>query len=235
MPNDMSTSKGCATGMPSLHVADCGVVAYREMRERQLRLFDAMVDCKRHGLPVSEEHILLVEHNPVYTLGRHGHAENMLVTPRILEARGIECVRIERGGDITYHGPGQLVVYPILDLEAHHLGVKSYITLLEEAVMLTLAGYGIRGERVAGATGVWIDCGTPRERKICAIGVRCSRYVSMHGLALNVNTDLSYFDAINPCGFVDKGVTSIQREVGHAIPMADVKNSMTSHLLELLA
>ena len=143
----------------------------------------------------TEEHLLLVEHPPVFTLGRHGHAENMLVSEDALAAKGIEFVRIERGGDITFHGPGQLVAYPIIDLQRHHLGVKDYVNLLEEAVIRTIAHYGITGERVEGATGVWIDKGLPGERKICAIGVKCTRFVTMHGLALNINTDLHYFGA----------------------------------------
>jgi lipoyl(octanoyl) transferase len=159
----------------------------------------------------------------------------MLLNPTDLERRGIEFVQIERGGDITYHGPGQLVVYPILDMQKYSLGVKSYIDLLEETIIRVIAKYGIKGERVEGATGVWIDVGTPRERKICAIGVKCSRFVTMHGLALNVNTDLSYFSAINPCGFIDKGVTSISRELGHDIDMIEVKDLFKSIFIHLLS
>ncbi|MDE5663980.1 MAG: lipoyl(octanoyl) transferase LipB [Muribaculaceae bacterium] len=206
---------------------------YRPMWEHQRNLFDSMVARKRAGEPCDEEHLLMLEHEPVITLGRHGHEENLLMASE-LERRGIECIRIERGGDITYHGPGQLVVYPIIDLERHHLGIKSYINLLEEAVIRTIADYGITGERVEGATGVWIGRGTPTERKICAIGVKCSRYVTMHGLALNVSTDLSPFTLINPCGFTDKGVTSIARELGHPIPLPEVARTLTAHLLSLL-
>lgn len=206
---------------------------YRTMWDHQRKLFNEMVDRKRSGLPVEQEHILLLEHEPVITLGRHGHEENLLMASE-LERRGIECIRIERGGDITYHGPGQLVVYPIIDLERHHLGIKSYINLLEEAVIRTIADYGITGERVEGATGVWIGRGTPSERKICAIGVKCSRYVTMHGLALNVSTDLSPFTLINPCGFTDKGVTSIAREIGRPVPLPEVARTLADHLLTLL-
>lgn len=206
---------------------------YRDMWDYQRSLFDSMVADKKGGKSPQEEYILFLEHLPVLTLGRHGHAEN-LVNEEEMRNRGIECIRIERGGDITYHGPGQLVVYPILDLERHHLGIKSYINLLEEAVIRTIADYGILGERVEGATGVWIDKGKPTERKICAIGVKCSRYVSMHGLALNVNTDLSAFNLINPCGFTDKGVTSIARELGKPVDFSEVVHKLEANLLELL-
>lgn len=193
---------------------DRGTAPYREIWDEQHRLFDAAVDRKRHGLRVDKEYVILVEHNPVYTMGRHADPANMLMTREWLESHGMECIPIERGGDITFHGPGQLVVYPIIDLQRHRLGVREYVTMLEQAVIDTIARWGIKGERVEGATGVWIDAGTPRERKICAIGVRVSRSVTMHGLALNVSTDMKYFRLINPCGFVDKGVTSISLENG---------------------
>lgn len=193
---------------------DRGTAPYREIWDEQHRLFEAAIDRKRHGLPVEDEYAILVEHNPVYTMGRHADPSNMLMTREWLESHGMECIPIERGGDITFHGPGQLVVYPIIDLQRHRLGVREYVTMLEQAVIDTIARWGIKGERVEGATGVWIDAGTPRERKICAIGVRVSRSVTMHGLALNVSTDMKYFRLINPCGFVDKGVTSISLENG---------------------
>ncbi len=158
----------------------------------------------------------------------------MLVSEDALAAKGIEFVRIERGGDITFHGPGQLVAYPIIDLQRHHLGVKDYVNMLEEAVIRTIAHYGITGERVEGATGVWIDKGLPGERKICAIGVKCTRFVTMHGLALNINTDLHYFGAINPCGFIDKGVTSVRQETGKEADMQEAKELFAAHFRELL-
>lgn len=206
---------------------------YREMWETQHALFDAMVRAKREGRNPEGEYLLLLEHQPVLTLGRHGHEENLINKAEMCR-RGIECIRIERGGDITYHGPGQLVAYPIIDLEQHHLGVKDYIHRLEAAVILTIADYDIKGERVEGATGVWIGKDTPTERKICAIGVKCSRYITMHGLALNVNTDLDAFRLINPCGFIDKGVTSIARELGHAVSLREVAERLGHHLTELL-
>ncbi len=205
-----------------INIIDLGLTSYRETWQLQL---DA-VGCVQAG---AQERVYLTEHRPVYTLGKHGHAENMLRLPA-----GAECIRIERGGDITYHGPGQLVVYPIISLRSHSLGVKQYVDLLEETVIRVIARFGIKGERVDGATGVWIDVGTPRERKICAIGVKVSHAVTMHGFALNVNTDLRGFSAINPCGFVDKGVTSIAAEVGGAVDMQVVKDYISETLMSLL-
>ena len=152
-----------------------------------------------------------VEHPHVYTLGKSGKDANMLLGEAQLQAIGANALSYRQGGDITYHGPGQLVCYPILNLEDYHLGLKEYIHVLEEAVIQVCASYGIEAGRVKGATGVWLAIGTPRERKICAMGVRSSHFVTMHGLALNVNTDLRYFGYINPCGFINKGVTSLQR------------------------
>jgi lipoyl(octanoyl) transferase len=151
-----------------------------------------------------------------------------------LQAIGATLFHIDRGGDITFHGPGQLVAYPILDLEHYGLGLKAYIHRLEEAVIRTCAAYGVKGDRVEGATGVWLDVGTPRERKICAIGVRSSRFVTMHGLALNVNTDLNYFRYIHPCGFIDKGVTSLAVECGGPVDMQEVKDRLSREIKSLI-
>lgn len=214
-----------------LIVTDLGTMPYREVWELQKKLQEKLIALR--GEKEADEYLLLVEHPPVYTLGFHGQAANMLLSEDVLASRGIDFIRIERGGDITYHGPGQLVAYPIIDLSRHGLGVKDYISLLEEAVIQTVSKYGIEGERVDGATGVWIGKGTSRERKICAIGVKCRRFTTMHGLALNVNTDLSYFQAINPCGFVDKGVTSIAAEIGGKVDMKEVKEYF-SHLFQTL-
>lgn len=170
--------------------------------------------------------ILLVEHPPVYTLGKSGRAENLLIPKAALEAMGAKFFHIDRGGDITFHGPGQLVCYPILDLERLGIGLREYIEALEEAVIRTVAEYGIAAGRIAGASGVWIDPGKARPRKICAIGVRSSRYVTMHGFALNVTTDLQWFSRINPCGFTDRGVTSIAAETGLQPPMQEVKQTV---------
>lgn len=196
-----------------MKIIDFGVSPYREIWDRQKELFASLVERKQLHLPIVEEYLLIGEHYNVYTLGFHGNEDNLLVSPQQLAASGTEVIRIERGGDITYHGPGQLIVYPIIDLESRNLGVKDYMWLLEECVVDLIGKYGIKGERVDGATGVWIDKGTLSERKICAMGVKCRRHISMHGLALNVTTDLSAFGRINPCGFVDKGVTSLQKEL----------------------
>ena len=175
-----------------------------------------------------------MEHPPVYTLGKSGHAENLLVNQEALEAMGAQFFHIDRGGDITFHGPGQLVCYPILDLERIGIGLREYIEALEEAVIRTVAEYGIAAGRIAGASGAWIDPGKARPRKICAIGVRSSRYVTMHGFALNVTTDLEWFSRINPCGFTDRGATSIERETGAKVPMDDVKRLVVKFLSEIL-
>lgn len=220
--------------MAALEVIDLGRRPYREVWDMQKSIFARMVEAKKRGEKPDAETLLLVEHDPVLTLGRHGHPDNLLASRALLESRGIECIQIERGGDITYHGPGQLVAYPLLDLEAHRLGVKDYVSLLEESVIRTIAEYGVKGERVEGASGVWIGKGTPEERKICALGVKCSRFCTMHGLALNVNTDLDGFRLINPCGFTDRGVTSLARELSSPQDMQEVKRRFTSIFRKLL-
>ena len=217
-----------------MNIIDFEITPYREMWERQKLAFAEAVECKRQHRPVEQEYIMVGEHPPVYTLGFHGNQNNLLASEEMLRARGAECIRIERGGDITYHGPGQLIAYPIIDLEKRSLGVKGYMHLLEESVIRLIAEYGIKGERVEGATGIWIDVGTPRERKICAMGVKCTRFVTMHGLALNVNTDMTAFAAINPCGFIDKGVTSMALELNHELDMSEVKARFVEILSALL-
>ena len=217
----------------NIKIDDFGITDYREMWNRQKSLFHSLIDAKKEHRPIENEYILIGEHPAVYTLGFHGNAANMLHAEE-LKKRGIEFIHIERGGDITYHGPGQMIVYPILDLEYHHLGVKQYMSLLEDCVIKLLANYGINGEKVDGATGVWIDVGTPNERKICAMGIKCSKFVTMHGLALNVNTDLIAFSAINPCGFVDKGVSSIAQELSYPVNLETVKSQFLEILLTAL-
>lgn len=185
--------------------------------------------------------VLLVEHPPVYTLGKSGHAENLLVDREALERMGAQFFHIDRGGDITFHGPGQLVCYPVLDLEKLGIGLREYIEALEEAVIRTVAEYGIRAGRLAGASGVWVEdkgvLGKEKgsaPRKICAIGVRSSRYITMHGFALNVTTDLGWFSRINPCGFTDRGVTSIRRETSGEVTMDKTKELVVRFLSEIL-
>lgn len=174
-------------------------------------------------------HLLLVEHPPVYTLGKSGKEEHVLINAEEREKRGIEYFKINRGGDITFHGPGQIVGYPVLDLEKFYTDIGRYLRSLEEVIILTLADYGVKGERSKGETGVWIDPDIKgQERKICAMGVRCSRWITMHGFAFNVNTDLSYFDHIVPCGIRDKQVTSLEKEIGRPLSMEEVKSKIKS-------
>ena len=182
----------------------------------------------------TENYFLFVEHPPVYTLGKSGHVENILITESERISRGIQFYKINRGGDITFHGPGQVVGYPILDLEKFYTDIGRYLRNIEEVIILTLAEYGIIGQRSAGETGVWIDSDIPgMERKICAIGVRCSRWITMHGFALNVNTDLDYFSYIIPCGIRDKKVTSLQHELGMNVSLIEVKNKIKKNFSQV--
>ncbi len=222
---------------------DLGTMNYKDCWDLQQSLFDALIARKGTGPrpdaetgkePDDAGTILLVEHPPVYTLGKSGHAENLLVAREALEAMGAQFFHIDRGGDITFHGPGQLVCYPILDLERIGMGLREYIDALEEAVIRTVAEYGIAAGRIAGASGVWIDPEGRRPRKICAIGVRSSRFITMHGFALNVSTDLEWFTRINPCGFTDRGVTSIASETGLHPPMQEVKRTVIEVLSSVL-
>ena len=184
---------------------------------------DQAFSATNHKLQTTN-YLLLLEHPPVYTLGKSGHTENILISEEEMESKEIQFYKTNRGGDITFHGPGQIVGYPILDLEKFYTDIGRYMRELEEVIMLTLEEYGIAAGRSAGETGVWLDAGqVGKERKICAMGVRCSRWVTMHGFALNVNTDLSYFDFIIPCGIQNKQVTSIERELGRKIPVQDAK------------
>ena len=220
--------------MGNLITEDWGLVDYSLAWDRQERLFHQRLEQKAAGDKTAVDRIVFCEHPHVYTLGRSGKANNLLVTEQQLQKIGASFYHIDRGGDITYHGPGQLVVYPILDLERYGLGLKDYINLIEEAVILLCASYGIKAMRMEKATGVWLDVNTLRARKICAIGVRSSRYVTMHGLALNVNTDLRFFYYINPCGFIDKGVTSLAKELKVEVSIEEVKQRLADRLMELL-
>lgn len=217
-----------------LTIIDKGLIDYGEMLSLQRKIFAEMVDRKKRGLSIDTEYLFIVEHNPVLTLGLHAKKSNVLMPAEMLASRGVALYQIERGGDVTFHGPGQIVGYPILDLEVHHIGVKDYVNFLEQVVIDTIAGYGVKGERVEGASGVWIGAGTTVERKICALGVKCSRYITMHGFALNVNTDLTGFELINPCGFTDKGVTSLARELGHECDMNELKENLCKNFVKNL-
>jgi len=197
-----------------MEFSDWGCIEYAEAWKKQKELFDARVRSKdtANNFP---DIAVFCEHPHVFTLGKSGVQENLLISNQGLKDRGVSFFRTDRGGDITYHGPGQIVSYPIFDLEHFNIGLRQYIYKLEEAVILFLLDFGLKGERLAGATGVWLDVSIPEKtRKICAIGVKSSRFVTMHGLALNINTDLSYYTYINPCGFTDKGVTSLEKETG---------------------
>ena len=217
---------------------DLGFRDYREVWDYQEQRFQEILDIKiqnrRQGrMDSTPNYFLFVEHPHVYTLGKSGDMNNLLVSEGQLTERGAQFYRINRGGDITYHGPGQVVGYPILDLDNFFTDIHKYLRLLEEMIILTLSEYGLRGERSKGETGVWLDVGKPRARKICAMGVRASRWVTMHGFALNVNTDLSYFDLMIPCGIRGKGVTSLNSELGRHIPMGEVKEKLKGHFLDL--
>lgn len=211
--------------MANFNYEDLGLKDYKQCWDYQETLHQQIVQDKLENKTSSSiNHFLLVEHPHVYTLGKSGDEHNLLVNGDFL--RKIEAVyyKINRGGDITYHGPGQLVGYPIIDLENYKIGVKDFIYKMEQAIIQTIAEYGLAGTLKEGATGVWLDAEEPAlSRKICAIGVRVSRYVSMHGFALNVNTDMRYFSYINPCGFLTYGVTSLERELGRKIDMQEVK------------
>ncbi|OIP82091.1 MAG: lipoyl(octanoyl) transferase [Porphyromonadaceae bacterium CG2_30_38_12] len=214
-----------------IEICDWGLIDYQQAWDKQEMLFSQTIEKKMQGNKTSN-YLIFCEHPHVYTLGKSGDAHNMLLNYIQLQAHDAQFVRSNRGGDITYHGPGQVVGYPIFDLANFNLGLKQYIYLMEDAVIQTIADYGIASTRLEGATGVWLDVGEPLCRKICAIGVRSSRYVTMHGFALNVNTDLSYFGHINPCGFMDKGVTSMQKELNQAIDMQEVKSKIGDYFIK---
>ena len=208
---------------------DWGLTEYNDAWNRQEELFNVTIEKKLQNQS-TDNYLIFCEHPHVYTLGKSGDEHNMLLNYIQLQAKDATFVKTNRGGDITYHGPGQIVGYPIFDLANFNLGLKQYIYNVEEAIINTLSLYGISSTRLEGATGVWLDVGTPLCRKICAIGVRSSRYVTMHGFALNVNTDLTYFGHINPCGFVDKGVTSMQKELGHVVDFEELKSLLRKEL-----
>ncbi len=220
---------------------DLKKIDYKKAWDYQEEIFNKVLTNKAtavSGCCNSEEtdagYILFCEHPHVFTLGKSGVENNLLIDPGFLGKIGATYYKINRGGDITYHGPGQLVGYPILNLELLGLQVKQYIYLLEEAIIKTLSGFGISSSRMKNATGVWLDAEeSGKSRKICAIGVRASRYITMHGFAFNINTDISYFGYINPCGMADKGVTSLQKELGEAQDTEKVKEEVKGHLSEL--
>ena len=220
---------------------DVGQKDYKETWDYQADIFAKLVDSKKleNQTMDSVKNILpgtliFVEHPHVYTLGKSGSENNLLLDYIQLQAKGASFYRIDRGGDITYHGPGQIVGYPIFDLEVIKIGLKEYIFRLEEAIIRTVGEFGLAASRLEGGTGVWLDPETSgKARKICAIGVKASRYVTMHGFAFNVNTDLTYFNNINPCGFTDKGVTSLEKELGGRQDFHSVKSKVKRNLQEI--
>ncbi|MCF8452586.1 MAG: lipoyl(octanoyl) transferase LipB [Pedobacter sp.] len=217
---------------------DWGLLDYQQAWDRQEQVFAETVQVKTQNrnnntdYPVNN-HLVFVEHPHVYTLGKSGKSENLLLDETGLANKRATFYKINRGGDITYHGPGQILAYPILDLDNFFTDIHLYLRTLEEAVIMTLADYGIPGGRYEGYTGVWLDADNERARKICAMGVRCSRWVTMHGLAFNVNTDLSYFKSIVPCGIDDKDVTSMERELGFKPDIEEVKQKLKGHIASL--
>ena len=218
--------------MQPVKFTDLGLRDYKETWDLQKQALEKLTRAKTSTSdPEALPCLFFVEHPHVYTLGKSGHENNLLIQPPFLASIGATYYRIDRGGDITYHGPGQIVGYPIFDLDRFGLGVKKYIDKLEEAIILALDESGIRASRLENATGVWLEKDNASQtRKICAIGVKVSRSVTMHGFALNVNTDLSYFNYINPCGYTDKGVTSMQKERGARQDMQEVKQCLLKHL-----
>ena len=218
---------------------DLGSMDYKDAWDYQEQLFKEILDIKisnrREGQELeTPNYLLLTEHPHVYTLGKSGDMANMLLNEKQLEAKGATFYKINRGGDITYHGPGQMVGYPILDLENFFTDIHKYLRFLEEVIILTLAEYGVTGTRSDGETGVWLDVGTPFARKICAMGVRASRWVTMHGFAFNVNADLGYFDNIIPCGIRGKAVTSLNVELGLAhVDQEEVRGKLLKHFAKL--
>lgn len=210
---------------------DLGLIEYGVAWDLQERLFNHIIAQKKVGLAKTDNYLLFCEHPHVYTLGKSGSDSNLLLDMIQLQAKDASFYRTNRGGDITYHGPGQIVGYPILNLEVLVSGAREYIERMEEAIILTLTHFGIKSERLSGATGVWLDTDKPgRIRKICAIGVRTSHWVSMHGFALNVNTNLQYFNYINPCGFTDKAVTSLSQELQKHMDTGEVKSILAGKL-----
>ncbi len=220
-------------------VEDLGRKDYKETWDYQEALFKSILDVKiknrrENSNQATSNYFLFVEHPHVYTLGKSGDLSNLLLNEQQLIQKGATFYKINRGGDITYHGPGQIVGYPILDLDNFFTDIHKYLRFLEETIILTLSDYGLKGERSSGETGVWLDIGTPFARKICAMGVRSSRWVTMHGFALNVNTDLGYFDNIIPCGIKGKSVTSLNVELGvENVDVADVKKKILKHFSNL--
>lgn len=216
----------------NIEFKDLGIVEYGNAYEMQLQYFNKTIEDKQNKLQTNNI-VLFVEHPHVYTLGKSGNFANLIIPEAFLKKINATFYRTDRGGDITYHGYGQIVIYPIFNLENFGILIKRYIHSIEEVIIRTLKEYGIEAERIESASGVWLTKNRQKAEKICALGVRVSRGVTMHGLAFNINTDLKYFEYINPCGFTDKGVTSLQRELGREIDTNEVKQKLSKHFVEV--
>ncbi|GAB4252858.1 MAG: lipoyl(octanoyl) transferase LipB [Vicingaceae bacterium] len=223
----------------NVFVQDLGLISYKKAWDYQEEIFQNIVDRKiqnrnNNTSNPTDNYFLFCEHPHVFTLGKSGDEKHLLINEDQLKAKGAEFYKINRGGDITYHGPGQVVGYPILDLDNFFTDIHKYLRLLEEVIILTMAEYGLKGERYEGYTGVWMDVDNAyKARKICAMGVRCSRWVTMHGFAFNVNSDLSFFNQIIPCGINDKAVTSLEKELGKKVDLNEVKQKIIKHFEQL--
>lgn len=217
-----------------VEVLNWGLIDYKIAWDKQTQLFQSVIDQKvaNRSLPnpsPTNNYLVFCEHPPVYTLGKSGKIEHLLVNERSLQNQNVQFFRNNRGGDITFHGPGQLMVYPILNLDNFFTDIHRFLRFLEECVIQTIAEYEIEGSRIEGATGVWLDAQKPTARKICAMGIRASRWVTMHGIALNVHTNLEYFKQIIPCGISDKAVTSLEQEIGHPINLKEIQQKFERH------
>ena len=218
----------------NVKVENWGKQKYTLAWNKQEKLLQSIIEIKKHNRSsqkkiITPNYLIYLEHHKVYTIGKSGDQHNLLIGKSILSQKGVDFIKSNRGGDITFHGPGQLVVYPVLDLDNFFTDIHKYLRKLESVIIQTLDDFGIKGERCEGETGVWIDMGKPSVRKICAMGIRASRWVTMHGFALNINTELGYFDNIIPCGIPGKGVTSIQKEIGTQITSRKVMSKIKFH------
>lgn len=219
--------------MSNIKYENLGLMPYKKTWDYQLELFNKLLQNKQNHIENTQHHLLFVNHPHVFTIGKSGNDANLLINNDLLNKKSIELYHIDRGGDITYHGPGQQVVYPIFDLDKFKINTKKFVFRLEDAVINTLKEFDIKAERLEGAAGIWLDTDNKsKSRKICAIGIRSSRRVTMHGIALNVNTDLNYFNYMNPCGFTDRGVTSIQKEKNEEIDETKLATMLKNKIIE---
>jgi lipoyl(octanoyl) transferase len=219
--------------MNKINYQNLGLVPYKKAWDYQLELFNQLLENKKAEIKNKKHHLLFVNHPHVFTIGRNGDDNNLLINRQLLEKKGIELFHIDRGGDITYHGPGQQVVYPIFDLDEFKINTREFVFRLEEAVIHTLEEFSIKSSRLEGAAGIWLDADDKQKsRKICAIGIRSSRRVTMHGIALNINTDLSYFSLMNPCGFIDRGVTSLKKEFGKSVDSEHIVSVLKERIID---